>query len=161
MSESHEVGRRNFVKVVIAFLGSIMGAIIGIPAIAYLIDPATKIQKSEDWISLGPPENYPIGTPTLFNFTRTKVNGWERTVNSYGVYVVRKNETETTVFSNMCTHLACRVTWQEEVQEYICPCHDGHFGTEGEVLTGPPPRPMWTFETKIEDGNLLFFFKET
>ena len=34
------------------------------------------------------------GSRHLFNFTRTKVNGWEKTVNSYGAYVVRYTETE-------------------------------------------------------------------
>ena len=71
-------------------VGTIMGAMVGIPAIGYLISPATKIQKSEAWIPLGPLEKIPVGVPTFFSFTRSKVNGWEKTVNSYGVYAWRK-----------------------------------------------------------------------
>ncbi|MBI3170732.1 MAG: hypothetical protein HYZ22_19800 [Chloroflexi bacterium] len=34
------------------------------------------------------------------------------------------------------------------------PCHDGHFDAVGNVLSGPPPRPLDEFVTKIENGNL-------
>lgn len=159
MSDSHSVGRRGFVNVVVAGLGTIMGAIVGLPAIGYLITPALRVEKKEAWIPLGSLEQYPVGVPTLFNFTRTTVNGWEKTVNSYGVYVVRATESQFKVYSNMCTHLSCRVTWQEDVREYVCPCHDGRFAENGEVLAGPPPEPLHEFETKLEDGNLSIFFE--
>jgi len=160
MSGSHNIDRRDFVKVVLAFLGTIMGAVIGLPAIGYLISPATKVQQKDAWIPLGPLENYPVGMPTLFSFTRTTVNGWEKTVNSFGAYVVRSSESALKVYSNMCTHLSCRVTWKEELQEYVCPCHDGHFDAEGRVTLGPPPKPLYEYETKIEDGNLFIHFTE-
>jgi menaquinol-cytochrome c reductase iron-sulfur subunit len=162
MPHSHHMNRNNFVKVVIGFLGSIMGAIIGIPSIGYLISPALKKQENEATIPLGSLEDYPIGTPTPFTFTRTNINGWERTVNSYGVYVLRKSGAEGDViaFSNICTHLSCRVTWNEEKQQYICPCHAGFFDINGEVISGPPPRPLNQYSTQVEAGNLSLLFKE-
>jgi Rieske Fe-S protein len=160
MAEPNRLERRDFVKVVVAVLGSIMGAVIVLPGIGYLLSPALSVQKKEAWIPLGPLENYPIGVPTLFSFTRTTVNGWEKTVNSFGVYVVRFDEVNYTVLSNMCTHLSCRVTWKEDLSEYICPCHDGHFDIEGQVTAGPPPAPMNEFETKVEEGNLFIHFSE-
>jgi len=160
MSGSHNVDRRDFVKIVVAFLGTIMGAVVGLPAIGYLISPATKVQQKEAWIPLGPLENYPVGTPTLFNFTRTRVNGWEKTVNSFGAYVVRSSENDLKVYSNMCTHLSCRVSWEGEAQEYICPCHDAHFSFDGQVVSGPPPKPLDEYETRIEEGNLFIHFLE-
>lgn len=159
MPKSHEVNRRDFVKVVTAFIGSIIGAVIGLPAIGYLIGPAAKAKKSEAWIPLGPLENYPEGVPTLFNFVRTQVNGWEKTSNSYGVYVVREAE-EVKAFSNVCTHLSCRVTWSEEKRGYLCPCHDAAFDINGQVTGGPPPRPLNVYQTKVEESNLFIFFQE-
>lgn len=161
MPKSPSISRREFVAIVTAALGSIMGAVVGLPAIGYLLSPALKIHKSEAWIPLGKLEDYPINTPIPFTFTRTKINGWEKTVNSYGVYVLRTSDTAVSVFSNICTHLSCRVTWKEELNEYICPCHDGHFDIGGNVVYGPPPRPLERYETKIEDGNLYLFFKES
>jgi len=162
MADSHEVERRDFVNIVLVGLGSLMGLIIGIPAIAYLLSPAVKVQEEEAWIPLGPLDSYPIDTPTLFPYTRTKLNGWEKTVNSYGAYVWRygEGESEVSVYSNMCTHLSCRVTWQEDRIIYFCPCHDGRFNKEGEVVAGPPPEPLYEFETKVEEGILSVMHME-
>ncbi|MDD2695088.1 MAG: Rieske (2Fe-2S) protein [Anaerolineales bacterium] len=160
MAKSPHLSRREFGAILTAFLGTVIGAVVGLPAIGYIISPALKTQSKEAWVPLGPLDNYPVGVPTLFTFTRTKVNGWEKTVNSYGVYVFRKEGGEIEAFSNLCTHLSCRVTWQAEAGEYICPCHDGHFDTQGEVTFGPPPRPLDKYEFKIEDGNLSILLRE-
>jgi Rieske Fe-S protein len=163
MAKSPNLSRNDFVKFTVGVLGTIMGGIVGIPAVGYLLSPALKggASSKEAWISLGPVENYPLGVPTLFTFTRSKVNGWEKTVNSYGVFVVRKSESEVEIFSNVCTHLACRVNWKEDLREFICPCHDGHFDISGAVTAGPPPRPMDKYaQFKIEEGVLSLLFSE-
>ena len=157
MAKPPHLSRNDFVKGTVGVLGAVMGLVVGLPAIGYMISPALKSQKSDAWIALGPLENYPIGIPTLFTFTRTKLNGWEKTVNSFGVYVLRQSETasDVKVFSNVCTHLSCRVTWKEDLIEYVCPCHDGRFGITGEIVSGPQPRPLDEYETKVEEGNLF------
>jgi menaquinol-cytochrome c reductase iron-sulfur subunit len=160
VSDSDQIDRRNFVKIIVASVGGFISLSVGIPAIIYTIEPAVKVQSTEGWISAGLMENYETDKPTLFTFTQTKQNGWERTVNSYGVYVTKQSETTATVFSNQCTHLACRVTWQEENQEYFCPCHNGIFNKEGDVVDGPPPKPLIPYETKVEEGILYFYFTE-
>jgi menaquinol-cytochrome c reductase iron-sulfur subunit len=160
MTESPHLSRNEFVKTVVGIVGTTMAAVIGLPAIGYILSPALKLKSSEAWIPVGKLESYPVGTPTLFSFTRSKVNGWEKTTNSYGVYVYRESETETAAFSNVCTHLSCRVLWHEDVKEYVCPCHDAHFEITGEVASGPPPRPLDTYETKVEEGNLFVHFVE-
>jgi menaquinol-cytochrome c reductase iron-sulfur subunit len=160
MTESAEVSRRDFVTVVVGAIGAVMGLCIGIPAVVYLVSPALKVKKGEDWVSCGPLENYPIGVPTLFSFTRTQVNGWEKTAISYGVYILRGEGEQVLALSNLCTHLSCRVRWQEDLLDYVCPCHDGHFNIEGAVVSGPPPRPLDPYQTKIEDGELFVFLKQ-
>jgi Rieske Fe-S protein len=47
------------------------------------------------------------------------------------------------------------VTWRDDIDVYFCPCHDGRFNKEGEVVAGPPPEPLYDFETKVEDGTLF------
>lgn len=139
-SES-DIQRRDFVKVVLASVGTLIGSILGLPIIGYLVSPATRQETNEAWVPLGSLENYPPGIPTLFSFTRSKLNGWEKTVTSYGVYVLRNPVDEVKVFSNICTHLGCRVKWHVDIQEYVSPCHDGHFDIHGMVTKGPPPPP--------------------
>ena len=155
LSSSLRISRQDFVKTVTVFLGTLMGAVIGLPAIAYIVSPALRIKKVEAWIALGSLGDYPIGIPTPFSFTLSKVNGWEKTVNSYGVFVIRKDENQVIVVSNICTHLGCRISWHSDLQHYVSPCHNGHFDLIGNVISGPPPRPLDEFVTKIEDGNLF------
>ena len=148
------ISRRDFIKATTAFIGGLIGVGIGLPTIAYLLSPSLRKTEDESAVDLGPLDKYPLGIPTLFEFTRTKVNGWERTGLSYGVFVLRQTENDVRVFSDICTHLACRVSWHSDVQHYISPCHDGHFDITGSNISGPPPRPLDEFVTKIEAGNL-------
>lgn len=160
-STSPFLSRRDFTKIVTTAIGSIMGLLVGLPIIGYIISPAIKVREVDDWVSLGAPDDFPLGTPTLFSFTRTKVNGWEHTTNSYGVYVLRKEGGELHVFSNVCTHLSCRVKWREQARAYVCPCHEARFDIDGNVLYGPPPRPMDEYEYKIEEGNIIIHLTES
>ena len=149
------VSRRDFIKGTAAVIGGLIGTVIAIPSIAYLLSPAMKEQQDTDSIDLGPLEKYPVGIPTRFEMTRTNVNGWERTATNYGLFVVRTSEGEVRVFSDICTHLGCRVSWHSDQEHYISPCHDGHFDKLGNVVSGPPPRPLDEYVTRIENGNLF------
>jgi Rieske Fe-S protein len=158
MAKSPHMSRHEFVSIVAAAAGTIMGAIIGIPAIGYLIAPALQKFSADVWIAAGPIANYPVGIPTLFNFNRTKINGWEKTVNSYGVFILPHEDGSILALSNKCTHLSCRVNWNPELSAYVCPCHNAHFGIDGQIISGPQPRPLDPYETKIEEGNLFIHF---
>jgi menaquinol-cytochrome c reductase iron-sulfur subunit len=160
MAESHHVSRRDFIKIVAAAVGTFMGVTVGVPAIGYLISPALRKSSAATWIPLGKLSDFPIGTPTLVTFVRTTVNGWEQTANSFGAFVLRKSEDSVLVLSNKCTHLGCWVNWHADQAMYICPCHDGQFTITGNVVGGPPPRPMDQYTTKLENGSLFILFTE-
>ena len=155
MAHKPDISRRDFIKTVTGLVGVVISIGIGLPSIFYLLSPSLKKTEDNTTVDLGPLEKYPLGIPTLFEFTRTKVNGWERTGLSYGVFVLRQTGKDVRVFSDICTHLACRVSWHPDVQHYISPCHDGHFDISGSNISGPPPRPLDEFVTKIENGNLF------
>jgi menaquinol-cytochrome c reductase iron-sulfur subunit len=156
-SSSH-ISRRDFIMAVTVTVGAVIGAAVGLPGIGYLISPALRAQDAETWILLGLFEKIPIGIPTYFSFNRRQMNGWENTVTNYGVFAVRKDETNVIVLSNICTHLGCHVTWHPDIKEYVSPCHNGHFDINGKVTFGPPPRPLDEYQTKVEDGNLSILF---
>jgi Rieske Fe-S protein len=120
--------------------------------------PALNKEAADVWIPAGPVENYPVDVPSLFNFNRTKVNGWEKTVNSYGVYILRRNDGSTLALSNKCTHLSCRVNWTPDANVYKCPCHDAFFDINGQIVKGPQPRPLDPYETKVEENNLFIHY---
>lgn len=149
------LSRRDFIKSTTAFIGGLISTAFGVPVLGYLLAPALREEEVSDVINLGPLENYPVGVPTPFSITQTRVNGWERTAKVIGMYVVRMDDGSVRVFSDICTHLGCLVTWHPETHDYISPCHDGHFDIDGFVTKGPPPRPLDEFETKVE-GGILF-----
>ncbi len=154
------ISRRGFVAGVVSLLGGIIASILSIPAIGYLISPGLKRRITDEWVPVGKLEDIPLDTPTLSTITRTSQAGWERTATSYGVYVIRKSGEHFDLFSNTCTHLSCRVSWNEEQQAFICPCHDGRFAKDGSIISGPQPRPLDRFEFKVEEGTLLVHLTE-
>ena len=160
-----EVSRRDFMKVTTGIVGGIIGAVIGLPTVYYLIDPALRSGAKEAWIPIGKIEDMEIGKPYPFSFTRVQVNGWERTSTSRGGFVTRYSEDplDVLILNSKCTHLACTVNWSETDEVYLCPCHDAKFGRGGEVLDGPPPRPLdqYTEFRVTNDGVLEIFYRES
>ncbi|MBI2864186.1 MAG: Rieske 2Fe-2S domain-containing protein [Chloroflexi bacterium] len=58
-------------------------------------------------------------------------------------------------YSQKCTHLACAVYLDRKTGRLHCPCHDGFFDVEtGQVLAGPPPRPLPGIELSVESGDI-------
>ena len=58
-------------------------------------------------------------------------------------------------WSAVCTHLACAVLWRAEDGQLECPCHDGVFDpATGEVVAGPPPRPLPRVRLREDAGGI-------
>lgn len=52
-------------------------------------------------------------------------------------------------FSAVCTHLGCIVQWKKETGTFLCPCHAGRFDANGNVISGPPPKPLPHYGLKV------------
>jgi len=57
--------------------------------------------------------------------------------------------------SAICTHLHCIVNWNEMLKKFECPCHGAKFNQNGEVLEGPPPRPLDLYKLQMVAGNVV------
>ena len=58
-------------------------------------------------------------------------------------------------YSAICTHLGCIVDWDHAKREILCPCHAGLFNLDGNVVSGPPPRPLPSHPVKVVDGKVF------
>ena len=67
-------------------------------------------------------------------------------------WVIRTERDQLIALSAVCTHLRCILRWDADRRELICPCHWGTFDLNGNVLAGPPSRPLRTFETHVRGG---------
>ena len=127
---------------------------LGVPAIFYVAGPSGEQQASQDWIRLGSAASVETGTQTLMKGTVERRAGYLTTVEELSVFVTTDNGTDFVALSNVCTHLGCRVRWVEDQSGFFCPCHNAIFNPDGSVSTGPPPRALDRFETKVEDGQI-------
>ena len=56
--------------------------------------------------------------------------------------VVRTPDGEFRAFSAICSHLDCTVQYKPETSQIWCACHNGLYDLAGNVVSGPPPRPL-------------------
>jgi Rieske Fe-S protein len=70
--------------------------------------------------------------------------------------LVRPDENTFVAYSQKCTHLSCAVYYSREHNRIECPCHEGYFSVRtGNVLGGPPPRPLPRVVLKQRGNELL------
>ena len=69
--------------------------------------------------------------------------------------LVRAPSGEYFAYGQKCTHLACPVYYEQQRQRLECPCHEGGFDVRsGNVLYGPPPRPLDQIVLEVRGGEV-------
>ena len=149
------VGRRNFLGLLTWGIGGLISLGLGVPGVIYLLGPALRREVAETWIALGAASKVELGTPTLFKASVQRQAGWIVSQEQLSVYVLSEDSREFIAMSNICTHLGCRIRWIADDEQFFCPCHNGVYDKQGNVLAGPPPRPLDRYPVKVEDGRLF------
>lgn len=153
--ENNNLNRRNFMKLSLGAIGTFIASVLGIPALGYVASPTLKVEETQNWIQIGSASKVEIGLPTLFKAKITRQTGWIVDQQEISVYILTNNGRDFIALSNVCTHLGCRVRWVGEQGGFFCPCHNAQFDITGEVLSGPPPRPLDRYEVKVENDHLF------
>lgn len=155
MSEEKRLSRRDFLSIATWGIGGILSAALLLPGVAYIIGPALKRENAQTLIPLGSTSKVEPGTPTLFKAKIERKTGWIVNVEEISVYVLTNNGRDFIAMSNICTHLGCRVRWIPEQEKFFCPCHNGVFDKEGNVISGPPPRPLDRYKVSVVENQLF------
>jgi len=155
MEPQKQMSRRDFLSLTTWAIGGLISVGMAVPAIAYVIGPALERSNVQNWIRLGSAGKVELGTPTLFKAKIERQTGWIVNEEELSVYVLTDNGRDFVAMSNICTHLGCRVRWIANQEQFFCPCHNAAFNKDGEVVDGPPPRPLDRFEIKVEDEQLF------
>ncbi len=75
-------------------------------------------------------------------------DGWYETRKETVVYLDREGAGYRAL-SATCTHLGCRVSWNEQAKHFQCPCHGGVYDRDGRVVSGPPPAPLARVNVRV------------
>jgi Rieske Fe-S protein len=152
----------------------VTGALITVPAFAFMIAPAFLKQGMREH-DLGPVSHYPVGEFLIATFTADPTQG----AVSRRVAFIRNNgslgdQPSFTILSNRSTTtLGCPVqpggrvllTQQTRYKDvtliptqasaFGSPCHDAQYDTEGNQTHGPHVRALDRFSFSIRNGNLF------
>ena len=58
-------------------------------------------------------------------------------------------------FSAVCTHLNCTVQYDGETSVIWCACHNGKYDLNGQVISGPPPRPLEAYQVNVRGDEVV------
>jgi Rieske Fe-S protein len=147
-----EPGRRRtlalLVNSTVALVGGALSALVGV----FAVRPARGAETSR-WIRAGSLGELTANVPVPRVLAVPRADGWYRARSRETVFLVWNGARDVKVFSATCTHLGCQVIWDAPSKHFKCPCHGGVYAVTGEVLDGPPPRPLQTIEVRIDSTD--------
>lgn len=65
------------------------------------------------------------------------------------VILIHVGQMDFRAFSATCTHLDCIVEYQQDRRRIWCNCHNGEYNLSGQVISGPPPRPLTPYKVDL------------
>jgi menaquinol-cytochrome c reductase iron-sulfur subunit len=139
--------------------GGVASAAFGLPALGFALGPVFEKTVPGNFQDVGPVADF---NPQTYVTKVMTIVPDEGEAGKTTVYVRRFDPTRDTdklgqpyiAISNRCMHLGCPVRYVQAAQRFICPCHGGVYGPNGEVTGGPPVRPLDRFYTKVENGRV-------
>jgi menaquinol-cytochrome c reductase iron-sulfur subunit len=149
--EGESMTRRHVFAVAGQALGGVAGLVVILPAVGFAIAPIFD-QPEEDWQPVGTLDDFVSDTyePRVITIVEGIGEAGKTTV------YVRQGSTDLgedpasyIAITTRCAHLGCPVRFVQAAGNFICPCHGGVYGFQGEVIGGPPVRPLDRFQTRI------------
>jgi Rieske Fe-S protein len=122
-------------KVAFALLGG-LAALVGV----YIVSERQRV-----WVTVGPLSVVPINSVLPFEYD--------------GQYAYLRKTADGTIIalSQRCSHQGCRIAFDLPSNQFRCPCHQGVFTAQGDVVSGRPIRALERFATRRDGDNIQIF----
>lgn len=139
--QSEYVSRREFIRLLLLTSFAFVVGQVYIVVQSLLRQNAAPPPAAE----IAPVANVPVKTTKLFYYPGA----------NDPCVLVRLSENEYVAYSQKCTHLSCPVIPDPAAGRIRCPCHEGLYDLRtGDVLAGPPERPLPRISLAIRDGHI-------
>ncbi len=137
----NNLSRRSFLKFSNRLLTVTGLAVIIGPVLAYFYPPKLEETPSEP-VLVGNADELPEGESKTVRFGR------------YPALIIN-TKAGLRAYSAVCTHFACICKWDPDIEQIVCPCHEGYFDAlDGHVVSGPPPEPLEPLNVEVVDNEI-------
>jgi menaquinol-cytochrome c reductase iron-sulfur subunit len=160
--EGETVTRRRLMEGGAQLAGGVAVAMIALPGLGFALGPLFEDTTPTRWQDVGPEDDFNDQTyvpkvisivPQVGDAGKTTI--YVRTFNPKRDKVVEGEDPQPYVaISTRCAHLGCPVRYIQASGKFVCPCHGGVYGFQGQVEGGPPVRPLDRFYTRVEAGRV-------
>ena len=153
VERSDAAGRLPSRRFALAVIGGGVAALVtgALGLAAGFLSNAFRWTRERSWIRIGPAEDLDASTFRPYVVHVERMHAWVRERVPLKVYVKDLYPADPTALLSTCSHLGCSVSWKKEDGRFRCPCHGGVYDEMGQVVEGPPPRPLTRLEVKIEE----------
>jgi menaquinol-cytochrome c reductase iron-sulfur subunit len=155
--EGETMTRRGVFAVAGQAFGGFALTAVALPVVGFAVAPIFD-RPEETWEGVGPADDFVSDTYRQAVITIVEGVGDSGKTTVY----IRKGSTDLgedpntyIAISTRCAHLGCPVSFVRAAGTFICPCHGGVYDFEGQVIGGPPVRPLDRFQTRVTSDGLL------
>lgn len=130
------------------------GLLLAVPMVGFVFSSFIERKDPRSWISLGAVEGFAEKQTRIAMYRNPYTRPWDGETANIPCWVRRIQGEQFQVFAINCTHLGCPVRWFQESGLFLCPCHGGAYYEDGARAAGPPPRGLYQYDYKVENGQL-------
>lgn len=140
--ESIRVTRREFLNLILAASGTGLAAFTLYPLLRYITPPKGLEVIASSSVAAKVGEIAP-NSAKLFRFGERPA------------ILINTPQGQLKAFSAVCTHLNCTVQYNADSGNIWCACHNGNFDLNGQVISGPPPKPLEEYRVYVRGDDIV------
>jgi Rieske Fe-S protein len=145
--------RRTFLKALILFSGALV--LLPLQSLSAFLLERKSGTASYPRVKVANSSEVATGESTLFTYPTS----------DRSAVLIHLASGDFVAYDAVCTHLGCQIHfdkepikgWEDRRDNLFCACHGGVFDVKsGDVLAGPPPRPMPKIKLEIDTNGEIY-----